>query len=87
VPSLPYAHSAHLGIHGTNLIEKSLNHPNGKPFRAPINEKMLMVINLLTDPMFKEHGEPPLTMFFSCARCGWYCIKPEGVPLQELFTE
>lgn len=61
--------------------------PNGKLIRSPINDKMLMVINLLTDPMFKEHGEPPLTMFFSCTMCGWYCIKPEGVPLQEIFTE
>ena len=61
--------------------------PTGKRVVGPINEKMLTAINLLTDPMFKEHGEPPLTMMFTCAQCGWYCHKPEGVPLQDAFTE
>ena len=60
--------------------------PQGKPLRGPINEKMLIVINLLTDPMYKEHGEPPLVMLLRCTWCGWYCLKPEGVPLQDLFT-
>ena len=61
--------------------------PNGKRLVGPINEKMLILINLLTDPTFKEPGEPNLLMIFHCAGCDWSFLKAEGVRLQDAFSQ
>ena len=60
--------------------------PNGQRLIGPINEKAEMAINLLTDPTYKEHGEPNLLMIFNCAGCAWSFLKAEGVPLQDAFA-
>lgn len=61
--------------------------PPGKRVVGPINEKVVMIVNLLTDPEFKELGEPPLTMRFSCAECGWYFFKLEGESLLDAINK
>lgn len=60
--------------------------PDGRRLVGPITEKTECIINLLTDPEFKEPGEPNLVMILNCARCGWSILKLEGEPLQDAYT-
>ena len=65
----------------------TFRHPSWKrKVTAPLTGKVIGLINLLTDPEFKEPDEPVQLVFFTCTQCKWSFLKVEGSTLQESFA-
>ena len=64
-----------------------ISNPHWKrKFTAPLTDQVHILINLLTDPEFKEPDEPVQLVFFTCTQCEWSFLKAEGATLQEAFA-
>ena len=60
------------------------NEANG--FVRPITDKIIMLVNLLTDAEFKEPGDGCRIMIFKCAQCDRSFMKQKDETLQAAFA-
>lgn len=61
--------------------------PNeAKGFVRPLSDKVIILVNLLTDARFKEPGTGCRIMIFKCAQCSRSFMKQEDETLQAAFA-